>query len=319
MLDRSRCRFGAGALVLVVTAAGHASSPRAARADDGASDGAVNESGAIDLAQNAQVGLAEDAYADTDPSALTDFEPALDPHGTWVDDPTYGTVWAPNPNEVGADFTPYVSAGHWAYDDSYVWVSDYTWGWVAFHYGRWIWIGERGWAWIPGRLYADAWVVWRIGDGTTAYVGWAPMSPTWGWRGGVAGPFGVVARELFVFCPSYELFAPNVAPWVATDDPATAIASHTRPYVVASPVVGASFSPRPATQGPPPSALGIEASRVVHLARTDPVQMRARQFARPSTALGLGGRAPVPHVVRQRLVTLPYAIPRALPRPERRK
>ena len=38
---------------------------------------------------------------------------------------------------VGADFTPYVSAGHWTYDDDYVWVSDYDWGWLAFHFGRW--------------------------------------------------------------------------------------------------------------------------------------------------------------------------------------
>jgi hypothetical protein len=318
MLDRSRRRFGVGALALVAAAAGPVSSPRAARADDVAS-GAANESGVIDPAQDAQVGLAGDTYADTDPSSLTDFEPALDPHGTWVDDPTYGTVWAPNPNEVGADFTPYVSAGHWAYDDSYFWVSDYTWGWVAFHYGRWIWIADRGWAWIPGRLYADAWVVWRIGDGTTAYVGWAPMPPTWGWRGGVAGLFGFVAWEPFVFCSSHELFAPNVAPWVVTGDPATTIASHTRPYVTASPVVGAPFSPRSATQGPPLAALGIEASRVVHLARTDPGQMRARQFARPSTALALGGRAPVPHVVRPKLVTQPYAIQRTLPHPARRK
>jgi len=319
MIERSQYRIGISALVLVAAAAGHSSSPRTAHADDGTSGGAANESGPIDLAQDAQVGLAGDAYADTDPSALTDFEPALDPHGTWVDDPTYGTVWTPSPNEVAADFTPYVSGGHWAYDDSYVWVSDYTWGWATFHYGRWVWIAERGWVWIPGRLYADAWVVWRISDGTTAYVGWAPMPPVWGWRAGVAGIFDFVAPEPFVFCPSQELFAPNVAPRVLAGDRAAAVASHTRPYVTASPVVGTSYSPRSATQGPPPAALGIDASRVAHLARADRAQMRARQFARPSTAIALGGRAPVPHVVHARLVTLPYAIPRALPRPARRK
>ena len=47
-----------------------------------------------------------DEYADTDPSALSDFHGTLDAHGTWVDDPTYGTVWVPNANEVGADFAP---------------------------------------------------------------------------------------------------------------------------------------------------------------------------------------------------------------------
>jgi hypothetical protein len=317
MIKRSQYRIGIGALVLVAAAAGHSSSPRAAHADDATSGGAANESGAIDPAQDAQVGLAGDAYADTDPSALTDFEPALDPHGTWVDDPTYGTVWAPSPNEVAADFTPYVSGGHWAYDDSYVWVSDYAWGWAVFHYGRWIWIAERGWAWIPGRLYAGAWVVWRI-DGTADYVGWAPMPPAWGWRAGVAGLLGFVAQEPFVFCSSHELFAPN-APPVLAGDKAIAVVSHSRPYVTASPVVGAPYSLLRATQGPPPAALGIEASRVVHLARNDRGQMRARQFALPSTAIALGGHAPVPHVVRPKLITPPYAIPRTLPRPARRK
>lgn len=37
-----------------------------------------------------------DSYADTDPSALTEFRPALDGHGQWVNDPTYGTIWVPN-------------------------------------------------------------------------------------------------------------------------------------------------------------------------------------------------------------------------------
>ena len=33
-----------------------------------------------------------DEYQDTDPSALTEFKPALEGHGEWVDDSTYGTV-----------------------------------------------------------------------------------------------------------------------------------------------------------------------------------------------------------------------------------
>ena len=40
-------------------------------------------------------GAPTDDYTDTDPSALTDFHQTLDSHGTWVDDPTYGTVWVP--------------------------------------------------------------------------------------------------------------------------------------------------------------------------------------------------------------------------------
>ena len=106
-----------------------------------------------------------DTYSDTDPSALTEFRPALDGHGQWINDPTYGTIWVPNEGEVGTEFVPYTTAGHWTYDDAqnYVWVSDYSWGWAPFHYGRWVHV-RHGWAWIPGRTYAGAWVVWRDGD-----------------------------------------------------------------------------------------------------------------------------------------------------------
>src|SRR5215472_8149386 len=67
--------------------------------------------------EEVDVAAQSDAYADTDPSALQDFHPALDPYGTWVDDPTYGTVWVPNRDVVGDDFEAYVTAGHWVYDD----------------------------------------------------------------------------------------------------------------------------------------------------------------------------------------------------------
>jgi hypothetical protein len=97
-------------------------------------------------------------YDDTDPSALTDFRGALDPYGSWGQDPTYGTVWVPSQSVVGDDFTPYVTAGHWVYDDDYTWVSDYDWGWVPFHYGRWVYGPSFGWGWVPGRRYAPAWV-----------------------------------------------------------------------------------------------------------------------------------------------------------------
>src|SRR5260221_10253446 len=119
-----------------VVAVGGALEPSAlAYADAPAPDAPVattDESSASDAAiepspgQEVPIGVAADAYADTDPSALSDFRPALDPHGIWVDDPVYGTVWMPNPDEIGADFAPYVSAGHWAYDGDYVWVSDYA-------------------------------------------------------------------------------------------------------------------------------------------------------------------------------------------------
>lgn len=103
------------------------------------------------------VGASDDTYEDNDPSALDDFRAALDGHGAWVDDNEYGTVWLPAPQEVGPDFVPYATAGHWLYDDDdYVWASDYPWGWVPFHYGRWVLTAGLGWAWIPGRVYSGA-------------------------------------------------------------------------------------------------------------------------------------------------------------------
>ncbi|HLV21835.1 MAG TPA: hypothetical protein VKZ49_13165, partial [Polyangiaceae bacterium] len=54
---------------------------------------------------------AEPAYDDTDPSALTEFRPALDPYGDWVQHPTYGLVWVPRQDVVGSDFAPYVTSG----------------------------------------------------------------------------------------------------------------------------------------------------------------------------------------------------------------
>ena len=67
-----------------------------------------------------------------------------DPFGTWIADPTYGTVWIPAPNAVGPGFQPYVTNGHWTYgSDGWTWVSDFPWGWVTFHYGRWARINDR--------------------------------------------------------------------------------------------------------------------------------------------------------------------------------
>jgi hypothetical protein len=294
-----------------------ASAPKVARADD---DGTGDPAASGD---EQAVAVTADEYADTDPSALTDFSPALDPHGAWVDDPTYGTVWMPNADEVGADFSPYASAGHWSYDNDYEWVSDYDWGWAVFHYGRWVRLRDRGWSWIPGRLYSDAWVVWRVGDDASAFVGWAPAPPVWGWRGGVAGLLGFVPQEPYVFCPPRELFAPDIAPRIVGGERAAVLTSETRPYVMASPSVGPSRGPR-VTVGPPPSMLGIEPGRVSHVAQADLALTRARHFARPSTALPMGARAPVPHVVRPRLVARPIqraggVVGRPPPSPARRK
>src|SRR5690606_11237572 len=122
---------------------------------------------------------------DADPRALSVFREELEPHGRWVDDPRYGTLWVPHAHVVGPHFSPYVSHGRWAVDETgqWVWLSDFSFGRVVFHYGRWIQVSPWGWAWVPGTRYAPAWVVWRVprGTTTTAYVGWAPAPPLFLW------------------------------------------------------------------------------------------------------------------------------------------
>jgi hypothetical protein len=174
-----------------------------------------------------------DQYIDTDPSALTDFRPELDPHGRWVNDPTYGVVWVPNESTVGRDFAPYVTNGHWAQttEGDWVWVSGYPFGWVVFHYGRWVWITGTGWAWIPGRQYAPAWVVWRVPTSDYAYVGWAPMPPSYVWVDGAAVTLWFTAPAPYVFCHSHYFFHPHVHTYIIHDHHhVTHIAGRTRVY-----------------------------------------------------------------------------------------
>ena len=152
----------------------------------------------------------DDGY---DPQAAANFEPALAPYGTWMDTASYGRVWCPSPNAVGADFIPYGSNGHWAYtEDGWTWVSDYDWGWAPFHYGRWVQLDTCGWSWIPGSAWAPAWVAWRHGGG---YVGWAPLPPA----GIGLGAYGVAPWR---FIPNGQLgvvrpaYVPAASVWGQT-------------------------------------------------------------------------------------------------------
>lgn len=241
-------------------------------------------------AQAQQAGPQEDAYADTDPSALSDFHATLDPHGAWVEDPTYGTVWVPNANEVGADFSPYESAGHWAYDDTdYVWESDYGWGWAPFHYGRWVY-GASGWLWVPGRVYAPAWVDWRIGADGYPYVGWGPAYPTFIWRGGAAVGFVAVGPSRFYYCASGDIFAPRIGARVIAGPQVSVIAAHTAFY--GGGIAGARVGVGVVAHGPSPARLGIAPERVAHVSPSDRGPATARNFARPSTATKMGARPP---------------------------
>lgn len=203
---------------------------------------------------------AETTAQDTDPRALTDFRPALDPYGTWVHDARYGLVWIPRRDVVGDGFAPYVTSGRWALDvnGEWIWVSDYPFGKVVFHYGRWVWT-TAGWAWIPGYRWAPAWVVWRVPTGPYAYLGWAPMPPTWGWFGGVAVSFSYGLPWHWVFCPSAYVFHHHVHYYVVRDHAfVRRLHASTARYVPARPRV----STRRVLAGPPPRVARIPASAV---------------------------------------------------------
>src|SRR5579872_827469 len=225
------------------------------------------------------IGEDTDSYSDNDPSALTDFHGALDANGSWVDDGVYGTVWMPSTAAVGPDFVPYVTAGHWVYDDDWVWVSDYPWGWAPFHYGRWVFIDGRGWGWVPGRVYRGAWVTWSVDDGY-GYVGWAPMAPAFLWFGGVAVGWNVYVGPRWVYCPRGAVFSPGIGGRVVAGPAAAPIAARMHMYVGA------------ASGGPPPTRLGYNAAEIPHGAGASAGLSRAQQFAHASTATTLGARSP---------------------------
>jgi len=232
---------------------------------------------------------------DTDPSALTTFRPALDPYGVWVTDPNYGTVWVPNRDVVGADFAPYVSRGHWALtaDNDWIWASDYPFGWAVFHYGRWVWIASSGWAWVPGRTYANAWVVWRVPTPGYAYVGWAPMPPTWGWRHGYAFSLWYSPPLPYVFCPSAYVFDYRVHYHIVRDRHLVHdIASHTHVYPTpyrapAQPSARTAASPsaRPRRIGPSAAPRGP----AMAAARVPAQAIPAVRTAPPASAARLAG------------------------------
>jgi hypothetical protein len=159
----------------------------------------------------------EPEVEDTDTSALDDFDAHLQDYGTWVEDPKYGTVWVPHREAVGSRFAPYVTRGRWSLTpaNEWLWVSDYPFGWVVFHYGRWVWTRDYGWSWIAGRQYSNAWVTFRVSD--DPYIGWAPMPPRWGWRGGVAVSLGLIPPAAFVFAPLDYAFYPSVSSYVIYD------------------------------------------------------------------------------------------------------
>lgn len=97
----------------------------------------------------------------------------LAPHGEWFFQAEFGWVW--HPTRVGVGWRPYTEGQWvWADDVGWVWASDEPWGWATYHYGRWYFDPYYGWTWVPGRVWAPAWVSWRV---ESSYIGWAPLWP----------------------------------------------------------------------------------------------------------------------------------------------
>jgi hypothetical protein len=124
----------------------------------------------------------------------------LDRNGQWVDEPSYGQVWAPS---VDPDWAPYQN-GRWVWEDYYgwTWVSYDPWGWAPFHYGRWFFSGLHGWCWYPGGFGVHYWspalvgffgfgpgIGVGFGFGNVGWVALAPFEPVnrWWGRGVYAG------------------------------------------------------------------------------------------------------------------------------------
>lgn len=227
---------------------------------------------------------------DTDPDAVVIFRDRLSPYGSWVDHPTYGTVWVPSSALVGSDFAPYVSSGRWELteDGDWLWVSDYEWGYIPFHYGRWVWVSGVGWAWIPGRVYAPAWVVWRTG--TYGYIGWAPMPPAYYWVDGVAVSFWVVPPAAYVFCHGDHVFHHHVHRHIIHDrDEVHRAAKSTTAYSPAKPRVKGSHKPAQPTlkeAGVPrksaPKAFGRHDPKATAFMRPDPKAPKSSGMSRTS-------------------------------------
>ncbi len=269
----------------------------------------------------------EPDYADADPSALSDFRPALDGYGQWLEDPTYGQVWVPYSTVVGQDFVPYATSGHWALatDGGWIWVSDFPWGSIVFHYGRWVQLGDGRWAWIPGRQYAHAWVDWRVGAANWDYIGWAPAPPTSVWFAGAPVVFHFHPRPFFVFSPTRFVFAPQLHRHLVPHGSVPIVLPHTQPFL--APVNRVRVGPPPAVARVPTEVL----PRVRVAAPPNTVLVPRTVVPSPAPPAGTVRQlSPSPGAAPQRVmpnrvaptpfysmprVPPPAALPRALPPP----
>jgi hypothetical protein len=135
------------------------------------------------------------------------FHERLSPYGRWVVAGRFGDCWVPS--GVAAGWAPYVD-GQWYWTDyGWTWASADPWGDLPFHYGTWAWADGYGWVWVPGTVWAPAWVTWAYTD---AYIGWAPLPPSFVLTAG--GYFGnpvVVSQSAYCFVPTRSFVGVSVA------------------------------------------------------------------------------------------------------------
>ena len=102
---------------------------------------------------------------------MFDYSP-LNEYGEWIEIEPNQIVW--RPVYVSELWRPY-SVGRWIWTDyGWYWDSYEPFGAVTFHYGRWNYDYRFGWVWFPDYEWGPAWVEWRY---SSAYIGWAPLSP----------------------------------------------------------------------------------------------------------------------------------------------
>jgi hypothetical protein len=210
--------------------------------------------------------------------SISFFHERLSPHGRWVVAGSYGDCWVPA--GVAAGWAPYVD-GQWYWTDyGWTWASLDPWGDLPFHYGTWVWADPYGWVWVPGTVWAPAWVTWAYTD---AYIGWAPLPPSFVLAaGGYYGGPVVVSQRSYCFVPTRSFVGVNVASVrQAPGQNATILASATRStrFTVSGGVVHVA--------DPPPSrierATGHRIERVsVARASTQPTTISAGGLARAS-------------------------------------
>ncbi len=146
--------------------------------------------------------VASQAQYDDETLSYDEFYRGLAPYGQWIEDERYGYLWSP---DVETTFRPYYTNGHWVMTDfGNTWVSDYAWGWACFHYGRWLYDSYYGWLWKPGKNWGPAWVSWRQSEG---YYGWAPLSPAYSSKEGVAAYS--CPSDWWIFLPAQYLHSGN--------------------------------------------------------------------------------------------------------------